>query len=178
MTSRYDVISKPDIVTCREIIEWAVARPSRVIKINRAFGKSSMRYFVDFNVNGSFSNSKLELSFKSVAVIIWATREPRTGAGRSELYHSSGTLRWQFRKKWHYFWVFPLLQSRSAGFPCFTIISRINSDTAAFITDSPTPASSNLFFSFSDLYLNQHYHRILITFILDSWINVIEICIW
>ena len=58
MTSRYDVISKPDIVTCREIIEWAVARPSRVIKIKRAFGKSSMRYFVDFNVNGSFSYSK------------------------------------------------------------------------------------------------------------------------
>ena len=65
MTSRYDVISKPDIVTCREIIEWAVARPSRVIKINRAFGKSSMRYFVDFNVNGSFSNSKMELSQSS-----------------------------------------------------------------------------------------------------------------
>ena len=60
MTSRYDVISKPDIVTCREIIEWAVARPSRVIKINRAFGKSSMRYFVDFNVNGSFHTQKVD----------------------------------------------------------------------------------------------------------------------
>ena len=60
MTSRYDVISKPDIVTCREIIEWAVARPSRVIKIKRAFGKSSMRYFVDFNVNGSFHTQKVD----------------------------------------------------------------------------------------------------------------------
>ena len=63
MTSRYDVISKPDIVTCREIIEWAVARPSRVIKIKRAFGKSSMRYFVDFNVNGSFYKLKKWINF-------------------------------------------------------------------------------------------------------------------
>ena len=68
MTSRYDVISKPDIVTCREIIEWAVARPSRVIKIKRAFGKSSMRYFVDFNVNGSFSYSKTgSISYSKVS---------------------------------------------------------------------------------------------------------------
>ena len=67
-----------------------------------------------------------------------------------------------------FFLVFPLLQSRSAGFPCLTIISRINSDTAAFITDSPTPASSNLFFSFSDLYLNQCYNLVQTSFILDG----------
>ena len=54
MTSRYDVISKPEIVTWREIIEWAVARPSRVIRRKRAFGKRSIRYLVDLRVNGSF----------------------------------------------------------------------------------------------------------------------------
>lgn len=45
--------SKPVIVTFREIIEFTVARPSRNIKINLAFGKSSNKYDVDFNVNGS-----------------------------------------------------------------------------------------------------------------------------
>jgi hypothetical protein len=46
------------LLTCLDMIECTVARPSRNIKINLACGKSSERYDADLKVKGSLLHSR------------------------------------------------------------------------------------------------------------------------
>ena len=47
--------SAPVIVTFRLIMECTVALPSLTMKRNLLLGNSSLRYFPDFNVKGSWT---------------------------------------------------------------------------------------------------------------------------
>ena len=54
---RYDLVSNPRIVTFLDMIEWAVARPSLIIKMNFELGKISRILLIDLNVKGSLLHS-------------------------------------------------------------------------------------------------------------------------